>query len=110
MRITGSTSRTPVIAKAVSSPSWRGSGGSRRYSSNRPRHPAEDAADQPGRPCQLRCRFGIVGRNAARVKIFHELDVVRFGDGEFLVAEKYRVFVKERPEQRHGGRCRAVFR
>jgi hypothetical protein len=42
----------------------------------------------------LRHRRCVVLRNAALVKISQELDVVRLGDGEILVAGEYRLVVR----------------
>src|SRR5260221_8448184 len=68
------------------------------YISNRLRHPAEEAADQAGRPPERRlCR--LVLDDAALVEIFQELDIVRLGDGEILLADKHRVVVEERPDK-----------
>src|SRR5258707_13946591 len=78
--------------------------------SNRLRHPAEDAVDQAGAPCatQLLRRRLVLG-DAALIKIIQELDVVRLGDCKMLFADKHRVVVEERPDDRHRGRCGAVF-
>jgi hypothetical protein len=37
------------------------------------------------------------------VKIIQELDVVRLGEGEILVAGEYRLVVEERPDDRRRG-------
>src|ERR1700730_9083403 len=69
----------------------------RRSASNRLRHPAEEAVDQAGAP-RMRSRCRLVLGDAAVVKIIQELDVVRLGDGEVLLADEYRVVVEERPD------------
>ncbi len=65
---------------------------------NRLRHPAENAVDQAGAPpAPLLLRRHYVLGDAALVKIIQELDVIRLGDGEILLADKHRVVIEKRP-------------
>src|SRR5690242_7034834 len=134
MRITGSTSRTRVIARAANWRRWRASGGTRlahdeavglrpprkvrslsplagrgeNANLNRLGHPAEETVDQAATsPRDLRSRNLVLGDDAL-VEVIEEGHVVRLGDGEMLVADEHGVVVEERPDERHGGGCRAV--